>query len=574
MSKNAPKYAPTLTPITGEANVDGWQSHWLKTYHEPRLVWHRKKWHWAVTKPKELQKKTDKDKKLSSGTTDEVVAKQRKWSVVAKIYASFDAQLGNIDPQVARDKAFRLEAVKLFAKHGMKNDQTKKLLMNSFMETDDIVRFAHALDISVPDNMVDLLNEEAKFYLTHLPSMAEQTEAEKAAESIFGEKEINLEQVLNEMAEGLEYLRANPNAEDAKLIRRSVKELSVEFAKRSPKEVFTTKDKELAERLKSGTSNVVSSTLAEVSKRYIAENEWNRERTKSGAKLALERFCELHGDSTDITEINAKHAYAFAKWMEDDLDAANKSIKGALSYVKGMFSWAITQVEYNITEEPWGVLKRIGKYGAAAEGWVPFDKEQLNEIFNLTLRNGTGKMNRREHLLLSILIATGCRLDEAALLCWENINQHEDGWYYIDLTKALVKNTGSKRLLPIPDCLWLLFPSRGEQLTVDGTVHSPDDRLFDYALDKDGKAARAASQACGRQLRKIERKPRQVTHSLRGNLKDMLRDVGVSKEINDYITGHSQGDVASQYGSGPSIKLRYEALNKVKHPYLRPYSQY
>ena len=181
-------------------------------------------------------------------------------------------------------------------------------------------------------------------------------------------------------------------------------------------------------------------------------------------------------------------------------------------------------------------------------------------------------MNEREHLLLAILITTGCRLDEAALLCWENIKKHNDGRHYLDLTKSLVKNTGSKRLLPIPDCLWPLFPSHGKQLTVDGIVDSTNDRLFDYTLDTDGKAARAASQACGRQLAKIDRRPRQVTHSLRGNLKDMLRDAGISKEINDYITGHGQGDVASTYGSGPSIELRYEALNKLKHPYLRPYS--
>ena len=51
----------------------------------------------------------------------------------------------------------------------------------------------------------------------------------------------------------------------------------------------------------------------------------------------------------------------------------------------------------------------------------------------------------------------------------------------------------------------------------------------------------------------------------------MLRDLGVSKEINDYITGHSQGDVASQYGAGPNIKKRYEALNGLSHPYIRPY---
>jgi integrase len=183
-------------------------------------------------------------------------------------------------------------------------------------------------------------------------------------------------------------------------------------------------------------------------------------------------------------------------------------------------------------------------------------------------------MNVREHLLFSFLVTTGCRLDEAALLCWENIVRHEDGFHYIDLTKAIVKNQGSKRLLPIPDCLQTVLPTTGQQATVQGLLPSPDDRLFDYSLDADGKASRAASQALGRQIAKIKADKDQVTHSLRGNLKDMLRDVGVSKEINDYITGHSQGDVASQYGSGPSIKLRYEALNKVKHPYLRPYSQY
>ena len=82
-------------------------------------------------------------------------------------------------------------------------------------------------------------------------------------------------------------------------------------------------------------------------------------------------------------------------------------------------------------------------------------------------------MNRREHLILSILITTGCRLDEAALLCWDNIIEHEEGWHYIDLRTALVKNTGSKRLLPIPDCL--CGPSqRGHKVSVEGISNSPD----------------------------------------------------------------------------------------------------
>ena len=488
------------------------------------------------------------------------------WEIAARIYAGFDEEIADVDPQIERDATFRKKAVKLFAKHGIASPQIKKELLGDFFEPDDIVRYLHSLDIKVPDDMIDLLSEESKSYLTHLPSMAEQSEAEKAAEAMFAKKAVNVLGTLEQIQKGLEYLKQNPDADDAEMVHRNLKALSLDL----PYEP-TDMDKELAQRLQTGEQKKVASNIVEVSKRYLAENKWRRERTKSGAAVALERFSNFHGGDTDINDFNPKHAYEFAQWMEDELDSANKSIKSSISYVKGMFSWAITQKDYMITEEPWGKLAKISSYGKAEESYKPFTKDQLTQLFNL-IHKAKGPMNPREHLILSILITTGCRLDEAALLCWDNIIQDEGGWYYIDLTKALVKNTGSQRLLPIPDCLWPLFPARGQQLPVDGTIVSPDDRLFDYSLDADGKAARAASQACGRQLEKIERQPRQVTHSLRGNLKDLLRDVGVSKELNNYITGHGQGDVGGdRYGKGHSIAVRYEALNKVGHPWIQPY---
>ena len=572
MSSDAPKTAPKTAPKhwakSGEPPAE-WKDHWHTNYHDPRVVQYRGKYAIAVTLPKALQKQTEFDKKLSARTTDKKVAEERKWKIAAKIYTKFDEALGDIDPQIARDEDFRTKAIKLLAKRGVKSPQITEGIKGDFFEPDDLVRYLHTLGITIPDDMIDLLSEEAKFYATHLPSIDEQSEADKATVSMFGSRDSNAKDALKQISKGIEFHLANPDAPYAKLIQSGTIGLLKEFPYK-PTEL----DKELSERLKSGKSTKVSSTIADVSKRYIAENRWRRDRTKSGAKLALKRFCDLHGSTTDIKEINAKHAYAFAKWMEDELDSASKSIKGALSYVKGMFSWAVTQVDYDITDEPWGVLKKIGNYGSASEQSVPFTEEQLAELFSLIHRTGTGKMNRREHLILSILIATGCRLDEAALLCWENIIQHENGWYFIDLTKALVKNQGSKRLLPIPESLWPLFPPRGYQLTVEGLRESSDDRLFDYSLDSDGKAARAASQACGRQLRKIEREGRQVTHSLRGNLKDLLRDAGVSKELNDYITGHGQGDVAGdRYGKGHTVELRYEALNKVEHPWVQNYPE-
>jgi hypothetical protein len=62
--------------------------------------------------------------------------------------------------------------------------------------------------------------------------------------------------------------------------------------------------------------------------------------------------------------------------------------------------------------------------------------------------------------------------------------------------------------------------------------------------------------------------PRVSLHSLRHSFKDLLRDLEVPKELNDYITGHGQGDVAGEYGIGPSLTKRLEIINRIEHPWL------
>ncbi len=563
MSRNAPTTAPT----SGMNMVTGWQSHWLKDYHEPRLVSYRGKIAIAVTKPKDLRKPKDKDKKLSANTNDPFVAQERKWEVAAKIYRGFDEARTKIDPQVTKNKEFLSKVMEILASHGH-TDPRLDSLNNPFLEQDEVVRLLHALGIKIPDEIIPMLNDEAKYWLKALPFIGEKTEADIEREKLFGKEDPDVLSTMKQMQHGIEYIFKNPDTPNRELIESGLVDHSKKLALNTEGFWHNEADKGLAIKLQQTTSSI--SVVGEL---YIKERKWARERTKAGAKLAIERFCNVVGGETDINDINAKDAYEFAQWMDDELGSANKSIKAAVSYVKGMFTWAITKKDYTITKEPWGTLNRISDYGKPEQSYIPLKKQQLVQLFDLIDRTGTGKMNRREHFILSILITTGCRLDEAALLCWENIIQHEDGWHYIDLRRALVKNHGSKRKLPIPDCLWPLFPKRGHRVTVDGISYSPNDRLFDYSLDKDGKAARASSQACGRQLEKIDDlEPQQVTHSLRGNLKDLLRDVGISKELNNYITGHGQGDVGGdRYGEGHSIETRYEALNKVKHPYIKKY---
>ena len=49
----------------------------------------------------------------------------------------------------------------------------------------------------------------------------------------------------------------------------------------------------------------------------------------------------------------------------------------------------------------------------------------------------------------------------------------------------------------------------------------------------------------------------------------MLRDADVSKEINDFYTGHGAGDSAGKNYGGVVMVKRYKAISRLKHPWLK-----
>lgn len=285
--------------------------------------------------------------------------------------------------------------------------------------------------------------------------------------------------------------------------------------------------------------------LSELAKDWLSKHTFSKEKTKDAASKALGHFIEVSGDLL-VSKIVKKHAYDFASGQSAVL--AGKTIINRISYVSQCLTYAERQG--TIPTNPFVGLRLEG-YGRKKESYTPLDRGQLEALFKLPMPDEDRK-------LLSILIATGMRLDEAALLTWEDVKE-EAGIPFLDLTgkDKKVKNTGSARKVPI-------VPELLKALGTKGTG-----RIFTYRTDKDGKAQSAASKALMRHIKKVRgTDTSKVVHSLRGSLKDMLRDEGVSKETNDFLTGHGSGDVAGGYGSGPSLKVRYDALCKVKHTWL------
>ena len=267
---------------------------------------------------------------------------------------------------------------------------------------------------------------------------------------------------------------------------------------------------------------------------------------EQGQRLkACDRVLGICGD-LPLKQFTALHAYDLAKNMDED-GFSQSQIKKTITYGRGLFRYATKNRDANqkqyLSYQPWQELE-LSEYGKPKRHYIPLSDRELNDVFAQDIPT-------QERLLLAILISTGMRLDEASLMTWESITDYNGVVCFSIMGR--VKNQGSKRYIPVPDILKPLLKKSGTG------------RLFKYRIDSDGKSQVKASDAIMPYIRNVTTNDRKVAHSLRGNFKDMVREADVSKEINDFISGHAQGDVAGKYGTGPTMTKRLHVLNSLQH---------
>lgn len=283
-------------------------------------------------------------------------------------------------------------------------------------------------------------------------------------------------------------------------------------------------------------------TFTKAAQTYIEQTNFTREQIKKQTILATNEFAAFIGPDKLLTEIAAKDLYAYAAHLSATIGLAKTTIRGRIDRVSLVFHDAVRKGL--VLANPCLGLRLTG-LGKDRESYKPFTKQELTSLFALDLPP-------QERLVLQCLAMSGMRLDEVALLTWEELTE-EDGIRLFDLTKrpTLRKNRGSARKIPVHTSIAL--PERNA---------SNLERLFDYPLNVDGKTT-TASEKLMSYVRQVTNDPLKVIHSLRHTFKDSMRDAGVSKETLDFLSGHASGDVAGKYGSGPSIKTRYEAISKL-----------
>ncbi len=286
-----------------------------------------------------------------------------------------------------------------------------------------------------------------------------------------------------------------------------------------------------------------TNSFKQLSDEWLKINKWNREKSKKAYVSHIDKFLKVMGD-LDINEITKVNLYDFAELMALKNNSSNQTIKNYMASIRAVLNFA--ERKGIISHSPAYNLK-LETYGTTKKERKPFPFAMIKELFKLGLPNEI-------RLLWSIMICTGMRLDEVALLSMKNIKE-ERSIRYFDLTSMKVKNRGSSRKVPIPN---ILIPKID-----DWSKNLEDDRLFSFPLNADGKAQNAASKRSMYYIRRVTSDEDLVAHSFRHTFKDLVRDAGISKDLHDFITGHSGGDSSSYYGEGHSLEIRKKALNKV-----------
>lgn len=277
-------------------------------------------------------------------------------------------------------------------------------------------------------------------------------------------------------------------------------------------------------------------------------------RTSKDWPKYVTQFLVCVGD-LPINAIEAKHGYSFAQELADQ-GYNNSTIKSRITAVSGMLHFAETIGL--IAANPLHGLK-LSTYGVRKENYRPLSDKQLAALFAIP------NLPQELKYLWAILIATGMRLEEVALLHTDQVILEDVP--YFDLRSAKVKNKGSARRVPIPEIVLPLA------IHLKNNPRSADGRLFSFAMKSDGKSRASELSSHWRKKVKLEAMApsgpgRFTLHSMRGSLKDKLRDAEVPDALNDAILGHGQHTVSASYGDGHSIKRMQEALNKISHPYL------
>ncbi len=312
-------------------------------------------------------------------------------------------------------------------------------------------------------------------------------------------------------------------------------------------------------------------------------NQVKREKTRDDYIGTCAKFLAWAGD-VSLDNFEGHEGRQLAATFADEMNSPNSmivqrkrgktvaagTINRMFAAIRGVLRYAYNQgyTENRLWDDTQNIVTAKGAKRIKPR---PFEPEEEIALM-------ASPMPPRDRLLLQFVITTGARLDEIALLTWDQIKEAEvDGeqcWYFVlkeDISP--VKREASERVVPIhPTMMKCLKPY---WKNTPFKCKKEKNRLFDYAKGKDGKTS-AASKAGMRQIRKLFSDDRLVNHSFRYSYVSRTEKIeyAMSPRMANYIQGFAlEKSERAGYSTGYLVEQLYPAIKLIDFDFILPPKQ-
>jgi integrase len=316
--------------------------------------------------------------------------------------------------------------------------------------------------------------------------------------------------------------------------------------------VEDTVSEEVAGRLYTGNLPELSLTIAECLDRHLTyklHGDEERDRLPKNISARAKKYLvDALGTSAvetlPVEELTRLDANKFRDTMLERMKPS--SVVRIMNVVSAAVTFVITEDDLTFRN----VFQKMVVKGAGAskDDRLPLSKDdiyELNKVFDAPDDIAA---------LWATLRDTGARLSEIVYLTVGDINlQDKSVSFGENALRKHLKTASSSRCIPLSD---------NAISVLQGLRQGKDDDEAIFTRYARPRGADSASQMMMKRLRKVVKDPKKSIHSLRHSMKDNLRNSGCPEEVAKSLLGHSDGSVASRYGSGFTLDVLRQAMEK------------
>ena len=352
----------------------------------------------VVTKPEALRDgKKNIQVRRSTGTSDKKIAKKLANGIVSAIYGEWDAALN-----VSKPDPF----IELLNLYWMPNEKNGYLSIEDFItrfgKVTACTRVWYEIEKQVAEDDPHHLGRG--FQHRHIDEMLRYLD--------YGEA-LKFRSIVD--------VEANPYPQTMQDEQNA--QLAVFDKKNYPEDYASESTSIPSKPLEVITNRTGCPTILEYLPKFMADQyHWKGKnlKTKGEIENRIKLDATIIGD-LPLDQIYQKHGKAIALHF-DQMGKANATIRTYTNNLSGMLDHASVELDqYGSPPRPFlpngSSLKgiKLENYGAKKRGYLALTEDQMFRLF--------GQQMDTEHRLFALLTTTGMRLDEAALLTWEQLKK-------------------------------------------------------------------------------------------------------------------------------------------------------